>query len=157
MRVWLQKQKKKGEAKAAAQAATPVPETTPAATEAPSEVESADRPIDSVEEAPATDDAPAESVATAADTGDGQLRTVSASAQPNEVGFLLSSWGTRTCVYIFRKNRQELLGECELLKLMNTIHVALAGGCSMRISPVLSLIPSRTQLHLRTLWNGARA
>ncbi|KAF2624659.1 hypothetical protein BU25DRAFT_413205 [Macroventuria anomochaeta] len=84
MRIWLQKQKKKEEAKAAAQAATPVPETTPAATEAPSEVEGADKPIDSVEEAPATDDAPAEGTATATTTGDGELRTFSASAQPIE-------------------------------------------------------------------------
>ncbi|KAJ4986139.1 pre-mRNA-splicing factor 38B [Stagonosporopsis vannaccii] len=84
MRVWLQKQKKKEDAKAAAQAATPAPEITPAATEVPSEVEGADKPIDSVEDVPATGDVLAEPVAAAADAGEGQPRTVSASAPPNE-------------------------------------------------------------------------
>ncbi|KAH6625791.1 hypothetical protein C7974DRAFT_338058 [Boeremia exigua] len=84
MRVWLQKQKKKEEAKAAAQAATPAPEITPAVTEAPFELEGADKPIDSVEETPVAGDAPAAPAAPAGDIGDGQLRTVSASAQPTE-------------------------------------------------------------------------
>ncbi|KAF3041044.1 hypothetical protein E8E11_006794 [Didymella keratinophila] len=84
MRVWLQKQKKKEEAKTAAQAATPVAETTPAATEAPSEVEGADKPVHSVEEATAPGDAPAECATTATEAVDSEPRAVSASVQPNK-------------------------------------------------------------------------
>lgn len=132
MRVWLQKQKKKEEAKAAAQAATPVPETTPAATEAPSEVEGADKPIDSVEEEAVTGDVPAETVAVA---GDGQLRKVSISAQPNEVGFHLSSYATHSCVCNLYKNWRKVAGKSEWLNSINTIDFARAGGRSMRILP----------------------
>lgn len=133
MRVWLQKQKKKEEAKAAAQAATPAPETTPAATEVPSEAEGPDKPIDSVEEVPVTADAPAEpaAVAAAADAGEGHLRTGSVSAQPNEVGSLISPSATRVSVCTFHKNKQWTAGKSERLNIMNTIDLACAGGCSI--------------------------
>lgn len=135
MRIWLQKQKKKEEAKAAAQAATPVVETTPAATEAPSEVESADKPIDSVEEAPVTGSVVAEPAAAATDTGDGEKRTVSASAQPNEVGLRFLPFAMHNCVYDLDKNKQMKGRRSEALSSMNTVDLARAGGCSMYILP----------------------
>jgi hypothetical protein len=50
LRVWLQKQKKKDEAKAAAQAATPPVEVTPAAPEVQPVGDGAEQPVESVEE-----------------------------------------------------------------------------------------------------------
>lgn len=134
MRVWLQKQKKKEEAKAAAQAATPAPETTPAATEVQSEVEGADKPIDSVEGAPATGDASAESTAAAVDAGEEPLRTVSASAQPNEVGLSITPSAASDRVCTLHKTRERTAGKSGWLNIMNTIDLANAGGCSMRVS-----------------------
>jgi hypothetical protein len=134
MRVWLQKQKKKEEAKAAAQAATPVLETTPAATEAPSESESADKPVDSVEEVPATGDAPA-NPAVATTDGDGDARTVSASVQPVEVGLQSSSLATHDCMCDLYKSQKRKAAVSEGLNLINTIDLARAGGCSMHILP----------------------
>lgn len=52
MRVWLQKQKKKEEAKSASQVVTPPVAPTPAATEAQQAAELADKPIESVEIVP---------------------------------------------------------------------------------------------------------
>ncbi|KAF1927459.1 uncharacterized protein M421DRAFT_421872 [Didymella exigua CBS 183.55] len=135
MRVWLQKQKKKEEAKAAAQAATPVAEATPAAIEAPSEVEGADKPIDSVEEVTASGDVPAESAVTAAEGGDARPRTVSASAQPNEVGLHLPLIATRVSVCKRFKYTETKLKRFGWLKSMNTIDLARVGGCNMHISP----------------------
>jgi len=134
MRVWLQKQKKKEEAKAAAQAATPAAETTPAATDAPSEAEGADKPVDSVEEATAPGDAPAESATTATEAVDGEPRAVSASAQPNEVGFHLSFLPVHGRTRFFQSTE---VGSrrIERLKSMNTIDLARAGGHSMQIPP----------------------
>ncbi|KAJ4358846.1 hypothetical protein N0V95_002699 [Ascochyta clinopodiicola] len=135
MRIWLQKQKKKEEAKAAAQAATPVPETTPAATEAPSEAGGADKPIDSVEEALATDDTSAEPAMAATDAEEGEKRTISASAQPNEVGWHPLSFPTHSYVYDLYKNKEKTAWKLEGLNSMNTIDLARAGGCSMHILP----------------------
>lgn len=151
MRVWLQKQKKKEEAKAAAQAATPAPETTPAATEAPSEVAGPDKPIDSVEEAPVTGNEAAEPAAAVADGRDGQPRTVSASAQPNEVGLLVLSLVMCLSACIVGKVMQRTVGNSGWLKTMNTIDPASAGGCSMHIRFVLLLISGRVQRHLRSM------
>lgn len=133
MRIWLQKQKKKEEAKAAAQAATHVPETTPAATEAPSEVEGADKPVNSVEEAPATGEASTEPTAVETDAGDGEVRTVSASAQPNEVGrrFPSSAFHSRAYGHKYQVPKARKL---ERVDSMNTIYRARTGGCSIRIS-----------------------
>jgi hypothetical protein len=133
MRVWLQKQKKKEEAKAAAQAATPVAETTPSATEAPSEVEGADKAVDSIE-ATAPVDALAESATTATDVVDGELRPVSASAQPNEVGFHPSLSSTHACMRQSYQRIEAGNGRTGRLKSINTIELARAGGCSMHIS-----------------------
>jgi hypothetical protein len=49
MRVWLQKQKKKGENKSTPQIATPPVEPTPSATEGQQTDESADKPVSSIE------------------------------------------------------------------------------------------------------------
>lgn len=135
MRVWLQKQKKKEEAKAAAQAATPVVETTPAANEAPSEADGADKPVDSVEEIPATGDALANPAAAATD-GDGEdARTVSASVQPVEVGLQSSLSATHVCMCDMYRDEKRTEALSDGLNSMNTIDLARAGGCSMHISP----------------------
>lgn len=91
MRVWLQKQKKKEEAKAAAQAATPPIEVTPAAPEVQPIGEGTDKPVDSVEEPPKAEDVAAEEAAGSTENAEeaGQ-RAGSASAQPNEVGLQCS-------------------------------------------------------------------
>jgi hypothetical protein len=88
MRVWLQKQKKKEEAKAAVQAATPPVEVTPAAPEVQPVSEGAEKPVDSVEEPPQAENGVAEEAAGSAGNAEetGQ-RAGSASAHPNEVGF----------------------------------------------------------------------
>lgn len=135
MRVWLQKQKKKEEAKAAAQATTPVAEATPAATEAPSEVEGADKPVDSVEEATVPGDAPTESATGTTEAVDGEPRAVSASAQPNEVGFHPSFFPEHACVRRYYQSTEVGTGRIEWLKSMNTIDLARAGSCGMHISP----------------------
>ncbi|CAG5178485.1 uncharacterized protein ALTATR162_LOCUS8724 [Alternaria atra] len=85
MRVWLQKQKKKEEAKAAAQAATPPVEVTPAASEVQPVGDGAEKPVDSVEDTPKAEDNAAEQAAGSAENAEeaGQ-RAGSASAQPNE-------------------------------------------------------------------------
>lgn len=80
MRVWLQKQKKKEEAKAVSQAATP----------APSEVQptgdAAEKSAEGLEGAPKSEDAPADEVVAAADdAGQALLRAGSTASQPNEV------------------------------------------------------------------------
>ncbi|RAR03017.1 homoserine O-acetyltransferase [Stemphylium lycopersici] len=85
MRVWLQKQKKKEEAKAAAQAATPPVEVTPTAPEVQPIGEGIDKPVDSVEEPPKAEDVAAEEAAGSTEKAEeaGQ-RAGSVSAQPNE-------------------------------------------------------------------------
>lgn len=135
MRIWLQKQKKKEEAKAAAQAATPVPEITPAATEAPSEAEGADKAIDSVEEVAATGDAFAEPAMGTTDASEGGKRTVSASAQPNEVGWHSLSSAMHSYVYDVYKYKKRKAGEVEGLNSMNTIdlHVLVAVACKFSL------------------------
>ena len=153
MRIWLQKQKKKEEAKAAAQAATPVPETTPAVTEAPSELEGADKPIDSVEEAPATGDASVEPATATTDAGEGEKRTASASAQPNEVGWHSFSSSMHSYVYDLYKNKERNPEELGGFNSMNTIDLARTGFCR-----VLLLILSRNLSRLTTMIrNGVAA
>jgi hypothetical protein len=92
MRVWLQKQKKKEEAKAASQAPPTPVETTPAATEVQPVGDAADKPVESIEEMPEADGAAGEQDAVE-NTGDADKRTgsVSVSVQPNEVGLSLSA------------------------------------------------------------------
>ncbi|KAI4605480.1 hypothetical protein J4E80_010541 [Alternaria sp. BMP 0032] len=85
MRVWLQKQKKKEEAKAAAQAATPPVEVTPAAPEVLPVGDGAEKPVDSVEDAHKAEGGAAERAAGSAEAPEeaGQ-RAGSAAAQPKE-------------------------------------------------------------------------
>jgi hypothetical protein len=135
MRVWLQKQKKKEEAKAAAQAAAPAAEATAAATEAPSEVEGADKPIDSVEEAAASRDAPAEFAATTTEATEEEPRAVSASVRPNEVGLHLSFIATRARANNLYQNTEVGSGKVAWLKSMNIFASARAAGCGMNIPP----------------------
>ncbi|RYN65086.1 hypothetical protein AA0118_g3440 [Alternaria tenuissima] len=85
MRVWLQKQKKKEEAKAAAQAATPPVEVTPAAPEVQPVGDGAEKPVDSVEDTLKAEDGVAEQAAGSAENAEeAGKRAGSASAQPNE-------------------------------------------------------------------------
>jgi hypothetical protein len=90
MRVWLQKQKKKEEAKAASQAPPTPVETTPAAPEVQPVGGAAEQPVESIEEMPraevaAGEQAPLES------GGDADKRAGSVSLQPHEVGLCLST------------------------------------------------------------------
>lgn len=87
MRVWLQKQKKKDEAKAASQAPPTPVETTPAAPEVQPVGDAADKPVESVEETPAAEAASGDQVAEDK-SGDADHRTGSAVVQTNEVGFI---------------------------------------------------------------------
>lgn len=135
MRVWLQKQKKKEEAKAAAQATTPVAETTPAVADAPSEVDGADKPVDSVEEATVPGDTPAESATGTKEAVEGDPHAVLASAQPNEVGLRPSFFPEHTCARECYQSTGFGTGRIGWLKSMNTIDIARAGSCGMHISP----------------------
>lgn len=96
MRVWLQKQKKKEENKAATKPATPPVEVTPAAPEVQPVGEGAEKPVDSVEEPSKAENGVAEEVAGSAENAEesGQ-RAGSASAQPNEVGTQCLSFCSR--------------------------------------------------------------
>lgn len=134
MRVWLQKQKKKEEAKAAAQAMAHIPDPTTPATGGPVGAESVDKPVDSIEDAPAAGETSIESAAAAADAEQGKPRTVSCSAPPNEVGSQISLPATHACKRDFDLDRKMVAGKSDRLNSMNTIPLALAGGCSMRIS-----------------------
>lgn len=90
MRVWLQKQKKKEEAKVAAQVATPPVDAPTAALEVQPVGESVEKPMESVEEALKAEDFTAQPTSGATDDAeDGRQRAGSASAQPTEVGLLL--------------------------------------------------------------------
>jgi hypothetical protein len=88
MRVWLQKQKKKEEAKLAAQAETPPVETTPAAPEVPPASDTAEKFVTGVKETPNAGGAGIEQTAAENAAVAGQ-RAVSAAQQPNEVGLSL--------------------------------------------------------------------
>lgn len=134
MRVWLQKQRKKEEAKVTAQTATPAPEANSPATGGPVLAEGADKPLDSVEVAATAGDASFESAAAPTDAEDGTLRTVSASAQPKEVGSRFSFHATNTGMCSLDMDRGKATGEFAWLNLMNTIPLALAGGCSIHIA-----------------------
>jgi hypothetical protein len=88
MRVWLQKQKKKEEAKLAAQTETLPVEATPAAPEVPPASDTAEEFVASVEETPNAGSAGIEQTAAENAAVAGQ-RAVSAAQQPNEVGLSL--------------------------------------------------------------------
>jgi hypothetical protein len=89
MRIWLQKQKKKEE-KAVAQA-TPAPvETTPAPAEVQPAGDAADKPMDSIEDAPKVEGA-GEEEAAVDKAKDASQVAGSAAPQTNEVGLCLSA------------------------------------------------------------------
>ncbi|KAF2126094.1 hypothetical protein P153DRAFT_399556 [Dothidotthia symphoricarpi CBS 119687] len=84
MRIWLQKQKKKEDAKAI-RAATPPVETAPVIPEAQPAGEAADKPVESVEETPKLEQVQAdEATAAANDAEEVVQRAGSADVQPNE-------------------------------------------------------------------------
>lgn len=89
MRVWLQKQKKKDEAKAASQAATPVVDATPAPPEVPPPTDSVEKTADVVAAAPGAEEAGDDTIAPDVAPEEGQG---SASAQPEEVGSCGQAW-----------------------------------------------------------------
>lgn len=123
MRVWLQKQKKKEEAKAAAQAATPPVEVTPAAPEVLPVGDGAEQPVDSVEDAHKAEGGAAEQAAGSAEAPEeaGQ-RAGSAAAQPKEVG--CESLSFRSCasmrvLYNQKKkkpSRRDIVGPLSIAK-----------------------------------------
>ncbi|KAF2714598.1 hypothetical protein K504DRAFT_496520 [Pleomassaria siparia CBS 279.74] len=85
MRTWLQKQKKKEDAKAASKAATPPAEETPEVAGAQSAAEAADRPIESIESATRPEDfASNESTGVGEDGAEPAQRSGSTTSQPNE-------------------------------------------------------------------------
>lgn len=87
MRVWLQKQKKKEEAKVAAQIATPPVEATPTAPEVQAVGASTEKPVESVEEIHNAESATAESApGTTESTAERVERADSSSARLDEVG-----------------------------------------------------------------------
>ena len=86
MRVWLQKQKKKEEAKAVSQVATPVVEATPAPSEVQPAGDAAEKSAEGLEGAPKSEGTPADEVVAAADDAGQTLQRVGSTAsQPNEV------------------------------------------------------------------------
>jgi hypothetical protein len=126
MRVWLQKQKKKEEAKAAAQAATPPAEVTPAAPEVQPVGDGAEKPVESVEETPKAEEGPAEQAAGAAENaGDAEKRVGSASVQPNEVGFRCS-FSSHVGVLVLDRHGTGLGGKDGCLKAIKNIAVTRA-------------------------------
>jgi hypothetical protein len=128
LRVWLQKQKKKDEAKAAAQAATPPVEVTPAAPEVQPVGDGAEQPVESVEETPKAEDGPAEeATAGSAETaGDAEEHAGSASAQPNEVGFRCCSLLSHVDILSSFEKKHQRADENECLKAMKNIAVTRA-------------------------------
>jgi hypothetical protein len=87
MRAWLQKQKKKEEAKNASQAPTPTVAATPVPAETQQPTDAADRPVQSVETVPKSEVATDEQATAAAeDQGDAPAPGGSAVAPSKEVG-----------------------------------------------------------------------
>jgi hypothetical protein len=98
MRVWLQKQKKKEEAKAATQVPPTPVEPTPVAPEVQPVGDVVDKPVESVEEAPKAEGVHDEQI-TVESGGDADQRSGSDASQLNEVGLCLSASfsSLRTC------------------------------------------------------------
>jgi hypothetical protein len=94
MRVWLQKQKKKEEAKNTPVIATPV-SATPAA-EAPTPVDAADKPVESIEDGSKADEPIDQQAFAAGGDGEAGLPVDSATPQEKEVRFLCYSFQTHT-------------------------------------------------------------
>jgi hypothetical protein len=108
MRVWLQKQKKKEEAKAAAQPATPPVEVTPVAPEVQPVGDGAEKPVDSVEDTPTAEDGAAEQTTGPGETAeDAGQRAGSASVQPNEVGSQCLSFRSYTGMLVLYNEKKK--------------------------------------------------
>lgn len=153
MRVWLQKQKKKEEAKAASQAPPTPVETTPAAPEVqPVGGDAADRPVESIEETPKPEGAGGEPNAEE-NSGNADDRTGSATAQPNEVGsFLMRIPLPRIDEHGTHDQNRGATFVC--LARMNMIDAACASDHDMRYiryKPGLILARMRLRLKMRTL------
>jgi hypothetical protein len=122
LRVWLQKQKKKEEAKAAAQAATPPAEVTPAAPEVQPVGDGVEKPVESVEDTPKAEEGPTEQAAGATEyTGDAEQRAGSASVQPNEVGIRCFSFPSLVGILGSDGKKQESGDKNECLKAIHNI------------------------------------
>jgi len=150
MRIWLQKQKKKEEAKAAAQA-TPAPvETTPPAAEVQPTGDGADKPVESIEEAPKAEGAGSEDVAHEK-AEDASQPTGSVAPQTNEVGLCLSACLLHSSTREPRSCGPNLASAVGSLAKMNMIVAARASdhGAPFLLLLVLLLILIRTLLLLR--------
>lgn len=89
MRVWLQKQKKKEEAKAASQAPPTPAESTPTGHEVQPVGDAAEKPVESIEETLKAEAAGGEQIAEGI-SGDTNGRAGSAAVQTNEVGSIFT-------------------------------------------------------------------
>lgn len=128
MRIWLQKQKKKEDAKAA-QVATPPVEATP---EIQSAGDAADKPVESVEETPKPEQAQADEVFAGVDNAEEvDQRAGSADAQPNEVGSPIVVSAACSGVWGSQEISEERNGSFARLVGMNTMIVAHAGSYRM--------------------------
>lgn len=150
MRVWLQKQKKKEEAKAASQAPPTPVETTPAAPEVQPVGDAADKPVESIEETPKAEGAGGEQIAEEV-SGDADDRTGSAAVQTNEVGSI-SKPISLSRVHEHGTHDQEWGASFVCLTRMNLIVAACASDHAMHHHYLssLGLILLRTPLLLKT-------
>jgi hypothetical protein len=120
MRVWLQKQKKKEEAKAAVQAATPPAEVTPAAPEVQPLGDGVEKPVDSVEDVPKAEDGAPEQAAGSAETAEeAEQRAASTSAQPNEVGFEWLSFRSRAGMLVLYNGKKKKTNQKDIVGLLS--------------------------------------
>ncbi|KAF1847538.1 uncharacterized protein K460DRAFT_392874 [Cucurbitaria berberidis CBS 394.84] len=146
MRVWLEKRKKKEEAKAAAQVTTPPVEGTPAAPEVQPAGPVADKPVESVDEVSTTEPVPVEHSSIAVDSAAVVTeRAVSASAPPNDVGLQFPAFSSH--IGKLESCKQEAGDGRARLRRMNTINVARASdfgahliSCYTVANPVQDII-----------------
>lgn len=157
MRIWLQKQKKKDEAKAAAQA-TPTPVETPAPAEVQSAGDAADKPVDSIEDAPKVEGADDEGTAVE-NAGNANEPSGSAAPQTNEVGLCLSASFPHAYNDALRYSGPSVDSAFGSLAKMNMIVAARACEDGWPFtSPCTILILVRSLLRLRsTHWNDVLA
>lgn len=131
MRVWLQKQKKKEEAKAAAQSATPPVETTPAPTEAQVVGDMADKPVESIEDSSRVEGTSGEQN-TVADAGGSDQGAESTNVQTNEVGLRSSACLSQSCPHrIWSDQKQWSKVSLDLARMNTTVaaHASEHGTC----------------------------
>lgn len=122
MRVWLEKRKKKEEAKAAAQEATPPVEVKPAAPEVQPTGDMADKPVESVDEIPkAADDTIEQGSMAAGNAGDATERAVS-----TEVGVQFAAFTSHVGILESHEQNSEADNELVCLRGMNTVNAARA-------------------------------